>query len=216
MKKTLLVLWFTCFALAAFPQNAIQKQHHVYLHLGTSAPLANIDEFIGIQAKGMIRNGYMAKISYARDIRKHFSLGATLGRSLNRFDREAIARAANGTVEIDPWKSTFLLADAHLKLPLRKLTVYGKGSLGLLFPQTWSLTAVSGQYTGTLRTIEATAVAYGAGLGISYALGRFEVGFETDALAARPELQFEHENITVNQRQLIGTHNNTLRLGLIF
>ncbi len=216
MIKTFLSLWFVCFALTASSQGTLPRQHHIYLQFGTAVPLANIDEFVGIRVKGMIKTGYMAKIGYARDIRRHFSLGASFVGSLHRFDSEAIARAADGTVEIAPWKSTFLLADAYLKLPLKKLTVYGKGSFGLMFPQTWSLTAVSGQYTGTLRTIESTAVAYGAGLGVSYTLGKFEVGFETDALTSRPELQFEHENTTINQRQLIGTHNNTLRLGLMF
>ncbi|QCR23182.1 hypothetical protein [Pontibacter sp. SGAir0037] len=205
-------------ALVTFPglaQERSKRTHHIYLQGGIAAPLGELD-LMGLRIEGMINDGGIAKISYAKDIFSFLAVGATIGRRVNSFNIAVMEEATSGTVLVPPWRTTTALADLYLKLPLKQFSIYTRGSVGLAMPKTWQLDIHTSVETGRLSTVRKPAEAYSAAGGISYRINKLEFGLETDLLLTNPELRLDFDGMQSQQKQLVGTWNNSLRLGYNF
>lgn len=216
MKQTLLFVLLLCCSVSTYAQRSDTRPHHINAGLGIAVPPGVTHEIMGVTADDIIMDGQLFTISYAGDIFRFLALGATFGSRSNTINGDAIAEASSATVTVEPWKMNFLLSDLYLKLPVKNLTIYAKGSAGIGFPRAWRLNAVNESGRVTISTGPKMTQVYGAAGGISYSFGIFEIGIESGALVNSPEFELDLDGDITRQKQIVGTINHSLKVGLRF
>jgi hypothetical protein len=180
-------------------------------------PAGEFGGIAGISLKGFVEDGVNVQVSYTSDLHQNFAIGATIGHSSNNLDTAAIAAASAISVDTEPWKSTYVLADVYAKLPVQSWALYAKGSAGVMLPRSWNLYAENEDGSGSIHVSKKFIPAYQVAAGIKYTIQeRVDVGVESGMLASKPEFKIDLEGFQDSRKQWIIAWNSILKVGYRF
>lgn len=222
MKKYVLIILCCISSLSVSAQvDSFHKGTTMFITGGVSIPGSEFAEATGIEVKNYVNKGVYTAFGFKIDAFRHFAVGATGGYTKNSLNIQAIEEATSTEIETTPWTSSFLLADFYAQLPVKKWTVYLKGSVGAMFPNNWEFYAKQensngSTLDGTTKTAEKIEPAYLTGLGLNYTANRFVIGIESNVLAYKPEFLIDLNGSPGTKKQWIATLNQTVSLGYKF
>ncbi|WP_162425817.1 outer membrane beta-barrel protein [Pontibacter pudoricolor] len=222
MRKLLLIAALGCLSYTASAQGG-EKQSRIMLNIGAASPSGDFGgKNIEGEKDGFAKTGALISAGYAMDLNKNFAFGATLGWRNNPTDIDAIVAELGGEeagmtkAEATSWRTTYLTADAYAQLPLEKLNLYAKGSVGYGFSNSSGLDLEGesewGSYEITQSEAKSNAPVFGLGVGLRYDFGKFGLGAEVGMFSTTPEFEYEYDGEKETLKQPMTTVNTTLQL----
>lgn len=218
MNRLILVLALCAVSFCAVAQNGFPVQHSIYIGGGISMAPEDLAGIESADNKGYVENGPTIAVNYLIRLHRYFGVGATIGHSRNNLNAKAVAQSFTSatTVNTEPYTLTFLMADIYGLLPVKQWQFYGRGSLGSILPDVWEMKIKNDVGSGTVKSGEKFVPAYSGALGLSYNLGRIDVGVESSLLASEPEFEIQLMKSTTYRKQWLSAFNYTIKTGIRF
>ncbi|MEJ8758634.1 hypothetical protein WG947_16595 [Pontibacter sp. H259] len=218
MNRLIWLLAFYMVSLCAVAQRSFPVQHSIYVSSGISMAPESLAGIESADNKGYVENGLIVAMNYMARLHPYIGIGTTLGHSRNNLNANAVAKAFSSatTVQTEPYKLTFLMADVYGVLPVKKWQFYGRGSLGSILPDVWEMKIKNDIGSGTVKSGDKFVPAYSGAAGVLYKVDRVAIGFETSLLASEPEFEIKLIQSTSYRKQWLSAFNHTFKTGIQF
>ncbi|WP_066836531.1 hypothetical protein [Rufibacter ruber] len=218
MKKLILAI------ALAFVGHSVTAQtisaNRIQVTVGLASPIGKFrDMGHNFEPMGFAKTGVQFGLSYQGSLTKNIGLGATFNHRINQLDLEGIARAAKAGENggpADPYLSTFLLADFYWKVPVKKVELYTKASVGGAFNQSPKAELKGAGNSLTILPANKFALAYGVAGGARYDFGKMGLGLEIGLVGTSPKFGYDMSAMGGSKDLKIVQPMNAIHVSSIF
>ncbi len=218
MSRLVLLLAFLAVSFHAVAQNNFTLQHSLYAGAGISVAPEDLAGIESIDDKGYVQNGPTIALNYMARFHRFIAIGATIGHSRNNLNALAVAQSFSSatSVQTEPYRLTFLMADVYGLFPVKQWQFYAKGGLGSMLPDVWEMKIRNDVGSGTIKSGGKFEPAYATALGVNYNFGKINLGLESALLSSEPEFEFELNGAVTYKKQWLSAFNHVVKGGFRF
>jgi hypothetical protein len=218
MNRFYLVLALCAISFCAIAQKGFPIQHSLYVGAGVSIAPEDLAGIESIDDKGYVQNGPTIALSYIARFHQFIAVGATIGYSQNNLNALAVAQSFSSatSVQTEPYRLTFLMADVYGLFPVKQWQFYAKGSLGSMLPDVWEMKIRNDVGSGTIKSGGKFEPAYATALGVNYNFGKINLGLESALLSSEPEFEFEMNGTFAYKKQWLSAFHHVVKGGFKF
>ncbi|NDK56825.1 hypothetical protein [Pontibacter fetidus] len=218
MIRLVFILALCAVSVGAVAQRSFPVQHHVYVGGGIAVAPESLAGIESADNKGYVENGPVVALNYLAKLHRYVGIGATLGHSRNNLNAVAVASSFSSatTVKTEPYALTYLMADVYGMLPVKQWQFYVRGSAGSILPTGWEMYITNDVGSGTVKSGQHFVPAYATAAGVTYSLGRIDLGVESNLLASEPEFEVQISKSVSYRKQWLSAFNHTIKTGYRF